>query len=366
MPAKTALAIQVSSSTSEVPMPDPIRLGIIGTGLIVTAKHWPALSVLQGTFHVTALANRTLARAEALADAVDAATGFRPATYAGYQEMLAQEHLDAVTLALPPALNPKVTEAALTKSCHVLAEKPIAADLVAAAPMISWPAVYGRVLMIAENYRYLQSHRLAADLIKQGVIGQPGTARWSYYNYQGPESTYYRTAWRKNPEHIGGYLSDGGVHHAAVLRMLLGDVDTVIGQVAQLRPDLPPADTLSATLRFRNGVLGTYAVTYALPGPSTALEVAGSSGVLLVSRHKVELWQRDRLVNAWDASSPFDGVVAMYEDFARSIRTGAPSLSPPQEALEDLRLITAIIHSSEAGRPVRLAEIMAASPTEPS
>jgi predicted dehydrogenase len=347
-------------------MPDAIRLGIIGTGLIVTAKHWPALSTLQDIFRVTALANRTLARAEALADAVEAATGFRPATYASHQELLAQEPLDAVTLALPPALNPEVTRAALAKGCHVLAEKPIAANLADAAPMLSWPALYGRVLMIAENYRYLASHQLAADLIKHGAIGQPGTVRWSYYHYQGPESMYYRTAWRRDPDHIGGYLSDGGVHHAAVLRMLLGDIETVIGQVAQLRPDLPPADTLSATLWFRNGVLGTYAVTYALPGPRTALEVAGSSGVLLVSRYKVELWQRERLVNTWDAPSPFDGAAAMYEDFARTIRTGAPSQSPPQEALEDLRLIAAIMYSSDTGLPARVSEIRAASPTEPS
>ena len=344
-------------------MPEAIRLGIIGTGLIVTAKHWPALSALQDIFRVTALANRTLARAAALADAVAATVGFRPTTYASYRDMLAQEHLDAVVLALPPALNPEVTEVALAHGCHVLAEKPIAANLADAAPMLSWPAAYGRVLMIAENYRYLASHRLAADLIQQGAIGQPGAARWSYYHYQGPESPYYGTAWRRHPEHIGGYLSDGGVHHAAVLRMLLGDVETVIGQVAQLRPDLPPADTLSATLRFRNGALGTYAVTYALPGPKTALEVAGPSGVLLVSRYKVELWQRDRLVNAWDAPSPFDGSAAMYEDFAHSIRTGAPSLSPPYEALEDLRLIAAIMHSSEIGLPVRVAEVRAASPT---
>jgi predicted dehydrogenase len=339
-------------------MPDAIRLGIIGTGLIVSAKHWPALSSLQDIFRVTALANRSLARAEALADAVDAATGFRPATYSSYREMLARERPDAVSIALPPDLNPEVAEAALAAGCHVLAEKPIAARLADATPMLSWPAAYSRVLMIAENYRYLASYRLAADLIEQGAIGQPGAARWSYYHYQGPGSPYYQTAWRKHPEHIGGYLSDGGVHHAAVLRMLLGDVETVTGRVAQLRPDLPPADTLSATLQFRNGALGTYAVSYALPGPRTALEVAGQSGVLLVSRYKVELWERDRLANTWDTPSSFDGSAAMYEDFAHSIRTGAPSQSPPQEALEDLRLIAAIIRSSEIGRTVRVAEIM--------
>jgi predicted dehydrogenase len=347
-------------------MPDPIRLGIIGTGLIVIGKHWPALSALQGIFRVVALTNRNPAKAEALAHAIADHTGSRPAVYGSHREMLTQEHLDAVSLALPPSMNPEVAEAALARGCHVLAEKPIAATLADATRMVPWPAAYGRVLMIAENYRYLASHQRAADLIKRGVIGPPQTARWSYYHFLGPDNPYYQTAWRQHPAHLGGYLSDGGVHHAAVLRMLLGDVETVCGQVAQLRPDLPPGDTLSTTLRFKTGAVGTYAVTYAVPGPRTALEVAGPAGVLLVSRYKVDLWQRDQLANSWDEPSPVDGSVAMYEDFARSIRTGAPSQSPPLEALEDLRLIAAIMRSSETGRAVRVVEIAATSPTEPS
>jgi predicted dehydrogenase len=347
-------------------MPDLIRLGIIGTGLIVSAKHWPALEALQGAFQVVALANRSPAKAEALADIIATATGLRPMTYSSHREMLAKEPLGAVSLALPPVLNPEVAEAALAQGCHVLAEKPIAANLADAARMVRWPAQYGRVLMIAENYRYLPSYRRAALLIAEGVIGSPLIVRWSYYQYLGQESPYYQTAWRQQPAHLGGYLSDAGVHHAAVLRMLLGDVESVSGQVASMRSDLPPADTLSATLRFKNGAMGTYAVTYALPGPRTALEVAGRKGVLLVSRYKVDLWQRDRLVNSWDEPSHADGAVAMYEDFAHSINTGAPSLSPPQEAVADLGLIAAIMRSSEVGRPVQIAEVAAPSVTSRS
>jgi predicted dehydrogenase len=338
-------------------MTDPLRLGIIGTGLIVQAKHWPALAALQDVFRVAALANRTPARASTLADAVASTSGVRPAVYSDYREMLDREHLDAVSLALPPALNPEVVEVSLAWGCHALAEKPIAATLADAAPMSAWPGRYGRVLMIAENYRYLPSHQRAARLISQGAIGTPLTARWSYYQYLGPENPYYKTAWRQHPVHLGGYLSDAGVHHAAVLRMLLGEVETVSGQVTRMRADLPPADTLSATLHFKSGALGTYAVTYALPGPRTPLEVAGSEGVLLISRYQVDLWQGDKPVQSWDEPSPDDGCVAMYQDFAHSIHTGAPSLSPPQEATEDLRLIAAIMRSSETGRRVDLAEI---------
>ncbi len=154
-------------------MPDPIRIAIIGTGLIVTGKHWPALHSLPRDFCVIALVNRTPAKAEALAKEIGAATRRRPAVYTDYREMLVQEKPDAVSLALPTHLNPEATEAALAAGSHVIAEKPIAANLTDAARMLPWAEQYQRTLMIAENYRYTAGFSRAAELIADGVIGAP-------------------------------------------------------------------------------------------------------------------------------------------------------------------------------------------------
>jgi predicted dehydrogenase len=131
----------------------------------------------------------------------------------------------------------------------------------------------------------------------------------------------------------------------------------VAAQAVALRPDLPPVDTVSASIRFGNGALGTYAVTYAMAGPETALQVAGPDGVLLVWRTKVELWQRGALAHSWAEPSQEDGLVAMYEDFARSLRTGQPPRSTAAEGLADLRLIVAMLRSSETGQAARVAAV---------
>ena len=304
-----------------------------------------------------ALANRTPARAEALAEAIRKKTRGRPAVYADYRELLAREKLDAVSLALPTVLNPEVTEAAMAAGCHVIAEKPIAASLADGERMAASAGRDGRMLMIAENYRYMASYRHAAQLIADGIIGRPQAARWSLYADIGPDSPYYHTAWRQQPAHPGGYLSDGGVHHMAVLRLLLGEAETVTAQAAALRPDLPPADTLSASIRFVNGALGTYTVTYAVPGPETALQVAGTDGALLIWRARVELWRRGKVIRSWAEPSPVDGLVAMYQDFAQAVRAGQPPRSTPAEGLADLRLIIAMLRSSETGQAVRVADV---------
>lgn len=338
-------------------MTEPIRLAIIGTGLIVSSQHWPAIHALGAEFEVVALANRTPGKAETLADAIAAATAARPVVYADYRALLAREQPDAVSLALPTYLNPEVAEAALAAGCHVIAEKPIAASLADAAPMLGWSAAYGRQLMIAENYRYMAHFNRAAEQIAAGAIGEPRLARWNVHAYLGPDNPYYHTPWRQQPAHPGGYISDGGVHLAAALRMLLGEVTAVTAQAAALRPDLPPLDSISASLRFANGALGTYAVTYAFPGPEQPLAVTGTTGTLLVGRDRVELWRAGEIVQPWVEPSPHGGMVSMYADLARSVRTGQPPRSTAAEGYEDLRLIVAMLRAAEEGREVRLAEI---------
>jgi len=338
-------------------MPDPIRIAIVGTGLIVTSKHWPALRALPRDFRVIALVNRTPAKAEALAEAIHAATRHRPAVYADYRQMLAAEKPDAVTLALPPDLNPEIAQAALAVGSHVIAEKPIAVSLAEGARMLPWAAQYRRVLMIAENYRYVASYRSAAQLIAEGAIGPPRVMRWTIYAYMAQDNPYYLTAWRQNPRHPGGYLSDQGVHNMAALRMLLGEVTHVSGLALLVRPDLLPADTLSATLRFASGCLGTYAATHAVPGPEQPLQVAGPDGALSIWRDRVGLWRQGRPVEERTMPSEQDGLVEMYRDFSEAIRTGQSPRSTPAEALADLRLVVAMLRASDLGQEVPVAKI---------
>lgn len=335
----------------------PLRLGIIGTGIIVAKKHWPALATLRERFAVAALANRTVARAEALAEIIAVTGHARPAVYADYREMLAREALDAVLLALPPTLNPTAAEASLAAGCHVIAEKPLATTLTDGERMCGWSRHYGRTLMIAENYRYMAGYRRADRLVTGGAIGRRQTVSWNVYANIPEDSPYLGTAWRQTPVLPGGFLIDGGVHHAAVFRMLGGEVDEVVAFTHGWRADLPPLDTLSAAMQFANGATGTYTVSYATPGPFAGIEVGGVEGMLKAWRDRVELWRSDGAREQWQDANPVDGLVAMYEDFADAVTTGSEPLSTPEEALADLRLSLAWLRAAETGRAVRVAEV---------
>ncbi len=337
-------------------MSAPIRLAFIGTGLIVNSDHWPAVNTLRSDFEIVALCNRTPAKAEALAERVAQATGARPAVYADYAALLSREKLDAVSLALPTVTNPQVAEAALAAGCHVLIEKPIAASLADGERMLGWPEKYGRVLMVAENCRYLSSYRHAARLVAEDAIGRVVTAQWLLYPYTAPDNQYALTPWRQEPAHPGGFLSDGGVHHMATLRTVLGEAGSVQARAASFRSDLKPLDTLLAVVSFVSGALASYQVTYAVKGPQSPLQVIGPKGMVEATNEWVELRPNGEEPQHWDEPSPFTGMAEMYADFAHSIRSGRPPRSTPEEGLADLRLIVAMLQSSEFGSAVRLPQ----------
>ena len=103
----------------------PIRLGIIGTGLAVEKLHWPALKRMPDRFQVAAFCDLERANAEHFAGY----SGASMAEYtADYHELLRREDVDAVLISLPIPLNYAVTRAAMEAEKEVICKKPSGAN----------------------------------------------------------------------------------------------------------------------------------------------------------------------------------------------------------------------------------------------
>ena len=61
---------------------------------------------------------------------------------------------DAVLTVTPPAVHLPHAKIAFDHGLHLLTEKPIAADLAEARQMVDLADKAGRILMVAQNYRY--------------------------------------------------------------------------------------------------------------------------------------------------------------------------------------------------------------------
>ena len=324
----------------------PVRIALIGAGTFVRKAHAPSLLELGDAAQIVAVYSRTRASAETVADSIP----YDVDIYTDIVALLADESVEAVDIVLPIPMLPEVVSQALAAGKHVFSEKPIAQTVAEAQDLIARSRPYAdQVWMVGENWRYEEAFHTAAQAIAAGRIGQPLFCDLSLQLQVQGDSPHVQTTWRNSGEVLGGYLLDGGVHHIAGLRVLLGEIESVSALTAAHRAYLPPADTMSAALRFANGVVGTYLITYAVGSTlgTDAVHIGGTEGSLRVSRGELVLERGEE-----SERQEFNVLISVREElaaFLAAVRDGAPHRNSPQEALQDLAVVEAMLASAQAG-----------------
>lgn len=338
----------MSTSTQQ-----PIRLALIGAGVFARDAHLPSLLKHPDRFEIAAIYSRTAQSAQSLAELVPYPTE----VHTDLDALLNRSDIEAVDILLPIAALPTAIEKAFRAGKHLLSEKPIASNTTTARQLLATYANHRDLIwMVGENWRYETAFVQAAELIRSGRIGTPLTFHWALHTPITAKSKYYHTLWRRDSSVPGGFIMDGGIHNIAGLRLLLGEITQVSATIRQLSPDLPPADTIAATLTFANGTIGTYLATFALGAPwPPQLHISGSEGNLRVQRKEIELTREGKTERI--ETPGFDGVEQELLAFADSIRTGVPHRNTPEEALADLSVIEALLASAATGQPTAPAQL---------
>src|SRR5271165_3549238 len=143
-----------------------IRFGVLGTGravphgLLAPAKETPGVAV-------SAIASRTPQKAEAFA----ARHGI-PRGFGSYETLLESTDIDAVYIALPPALHFDWARRAMEAGKHVLCEKPLAENAQLAQELALCARRNGRVLVEAMHLRYLDLLHRQRELAAGGAFGK--------------------------------------------------------------------------------------------------------------------------------------------------------------------------------------------------
>lgn len=340
-----------------------VGVAILGAGIFAREEHIPGIEALPDV-HLKAIWSRSLSSAEALASGLTSPA--KPDLYHSdpsdpartLDALLARDDISAVIVCLPILAQPDVIKKALSAGKHVLSEKPIAKDVASADALLSWYDALPRdgrpVWAVAENFRLMRSLLAAADTLRH-IGGRVVTFSLSVFSLVKDESKYYNTAWRKTPAYQGGFLLDGGVHHVAALRLLLGaaggdDVASLVAQTALLQEKLAPVDTIHAVLTTRGGVHGTASISFGTEFKSGfEAQVVTTEGSITVSPTKMEWTSRGKEKQTqefpWNA-----GVQAEIEAFVKSLPGGvADPRQTGQQALADLKVIEGILKSGEKG-----------------
>ena len=142
-----------------------IKMAILGAGAI--ANKMAATITKMDEVEAYAIAARDLDRAQAFAEAY----GFAKA-YGSYEEMLADEAVDLVYVAVPHSHHYKMTKLCLEAGKHVLCEKAFMVNAEQARDVLALAKSKKLLLTEAIWTRYMPSRKIIDDIIARGEIGE--------------------------------------------------------------------------------------------------------------------------------------------------------------------------------------------------
>jgi predicted dehydrogenase len=343
--------------------PRPIRLGIIGTGLAVEQLHWPALRQMPERFTVIAFANHTRPKAERFA--ADSGASMRD-YHADYRDLLRRDDVEAVLIALPIPLNYAVTRESLAAGKHVICEKPAGANLSEGRAFLALEDAFpDRRVLIAENFFYRDDLRLARLLLDEGAIGRLHLMSWRHLSHLVPRAgTFTSTPWRHRPAYQGGPHLDAGVHHAAQIRLLCGEVDRIHGEVQDANTTHGGPSDLTLTLRFASGAIGSYTAAYpelAVPPEPNEMRLYGDAAVMVVASRRVALHRPGGVTEEYRLEESDGGYSNEFLNFYDAIVHDEAVVGTIEQSYRAMLLILKGLESAETGQVSVLR-----SPDEPA
>lgn len=247
-------------------------------------------------------------------------------------------HPDAVIISNPTALHLDVAIPAAQAGCTILLEKPISHSLDRANEFRSVVENSGAQVLVGFQFRYHPTLRRAAQLIADGAIGVPVTARahWGEYLPDWHPWEDYRKGYSARPD-LGGGVILTLCHPFDYLRMLLGDVSRVWALTPPPSLGLPVEDAAEIGLQFASGSVGSIHLDYVQQPPSHTLEVIGSAGMLRWNNADGRLAVYDPHKKAWEVEIPPEGFErnSMFMDEIRNLRGMLRGEAVPECTLED-------------------------------
>lgn len=361
-----------------VPITDrKIRIALVGCGRI-SINHIRAISIHHDKAELVAICDTQPSRLEqAQANIHEAATEYGGVancfsifrTYNDLLEAVRSESLlvDLVVLATPSGLHPSQAIAAAEAGLHVCTEKPMATRWADGLAMVRACDTAGVRLYVIKQNRFNSTLQLVKRQIEAGRFGRLAMVAVNVF-WQRPQSYYDQDAWRGTWEFDGGALMNQASHYIDLLDWLVGPVQSVSASVATLGRDIEVEDTAALQLRWRNGALGTMAVTM-LTYPNNmegSITILGSSGSVRIGGpavNQIEHWQfeskshDDDLVDkaSYQTTSVYGfGHPPYYENMLNSMQGLDMAHCDGREGLRSLELLIASYRSAKDGVTVNM------------
>lgn len=335
---------------------DEIGFGVIGLGQIYQLAH--SLAFREGGG----------GRAVAVCDldeslVAEEARVLGAAGYTDYRALLEDDAVEAVDIVLPHNLHYTIAHEALEAGKHVLVEKPMTVDAADSLELIELAHSKGLTFTVNENTRFIAAYLEAAELLGDGVIGEPTLVR-TLISGSELERLSNPQLWKGRLDgSCGGAIIDAGAHSFYLLKWMFGEIDSLQGRQERLAAGSQVEDWAIVTGCLASGGMFSTEFTFMSGGPwNERLEIHGTQGLIVVDQQcdPPAVLYRGRRDYGGSAipGVPYEprtwkyrSIAAGILDFSTAVRDGHPPAVDPRDGHYAVRVIESAYRSTRTGKP---------------
>jgi len=283
------------------------------------------------------------------------------------EALLDDPRVHAVLVLTPPRTHADIALRAARAGKHVLLEKPVDVDLPRSRALVEGVEQAGRTLGVVFQHRFRQGPIALRELLRERALGDLVSVSASIRWWR-PAEYYAQPGRGMKARDGGGVLLTQAIHTLDLLLDLVGPAASVMAQcrTSTLR-SIDTEDVACATVTYAGGAVGVIdATTVAYPGYAERIDIAGTAGSAVIESEKLVVQRPGHpLLEIAGSGAGGGGADPMafshephrrlIEDFLDAVAAGRAPLVTGRNALAGHALIDAILASSAAGAPVRVA-----------
>ena len=335
-------------------MSDPIRVGVLGAGVIAQVAHLPVLRRLPGV-EVVAICDNDVGKAQALAARFEVKD-----TYDDIEEVLRYANVDVVVICTPNHLHEVHVTSALAAGVHVLCERPLALTVAGVERALAASDRYGKRVMVGMNHRFRSDVQAVRGFLAGGDLGSLQAVRGGWYTFQPSRQL---VGWRLRSEQAGGGAAlDLGLPLVDLGMWLAGWPAPKRISAHLTRPAQDAVEDMgSALIVCENGVSLTIDVSWRHLGEGERFwfDIVGAKGSATIQPLRIFKEQHGAAVDVTPT-----GATGRETQFIQSYRAewmyflavikGDVNAPPPRDQLALQRVLDAIYRSADQGHDVLL------------
>ena len=221
--------------------------------------------------------------------------------YKSLQELLHNCPCDILSLCTPSGLHSHMTIEIAKSGRNVITEKPMATRWQDGLDMVQACDDARVRLFVVKQNRHNATLQLLKRTMNEKRFGKIYMVHLNVF-WARPQSYYDSAKWRGTWEMDGGAFMNQASHYVDLLEWLIGPIADVQAMTATLARDIEVEDTGVINVRWRNGALGSLAVTM-LTWPKNmegSITILGEKGTVRIGGVAVND------IQVWDFAEPAD------------------------------------------------------------